>query len=244
MLKSVYRFLPGLIILQLLTACNLPGIQVNQNLSVKDQAATIVAMTLQAGGLPTSPGFVATPFASPVPATPTTKPTLYINTNNAKCRSGPGSDFKVTASYTTGTIVDLIAKDTAEGYWIVKDPASADLCWVLAQDATPSGSFDALPEITPQASTLGVPAQPTIFYPNYSCDATSLTTSLTWNDAADNENGYRVYRDNVQIADLPANSTSFAETIDFAFGSQVTYSVEPYNDAGAAPQKTLTFHCP
>ncbi len=244
MLKLRYKVLPSLILLLMLAACNLPAVQVNQGISPVDQAATIVAMTLQAQGLPTSAGPAATPFASPVPPTPTVKPTLYINANDAKCRSGPGPDFKVIASFNLGTTVDLIAKDTADGYWIVKDPTSADLCWIQAQDATPSGSFDLLPEITPQVSTQNVPASPTIFYPNFFCDTTSLTTTLTWNDVADNENGYRLYRGGIQIADLPANSTTFNETISFTFGSQTTYAVEAYNDAGTSPQKTLTFKCP
>jgi hypothetical protein len=228
----------------MLAACNLPGSPANPGPSVNDQAATIVAATLQAA-VPSALAAM-TPFASPVaPAvTPTSKPTLFINTNNASCRSGPGGDFKVIATFAAGTTVDMLGKDSADSYWIVSDPGSHDLCWLQAQDGTPSGSFEALPEITPQVTTKGVPAAPTIFYPNFSCDASTLTTSLTWNDVADNENGYRLYRNGNQIADLSANSTKFVETIDFTFGSQETYAVAAYNDAGSSPRKTLTFKCP
>jgi hypothetical protein len=227
-----------------LTACNMPGAQPAPTLSILDQAATIVAATLRAGGISTAAVVAVTP--SPTAATPTatTKPSLFINVDGAKCRSGPGPDFKEIASYPTGTSLDMIAKDTADGYWLVKDPTSGDSCWVFVQDATPGGSFDVLPEITPAPSTQKAPAAPTIFYPNFACDATSLSTSLTWNDVADNETGYRLYRDGNKIADLPANATTYSEKIDFFFGSQVTFSVEAYNEGGASPRKTLTFKCP
>ena len=244
-MKSISKLLPALLVLSFLAACNFPGINANTSISPQDQAATVVAMTLQASGISTAPGFVSTPFASPAPPTPTVKPTLSINTNNAKCRSGPSSDSKVIATYPGGTIVDMVARDTADSYWAVKDPASGDLCWIQAQDATPGGSFDSLPEVTPQASSAaGVPARPGSINYTFSCDNATLTTNMSWTDAADNENGYRVYRLGTQVADLPANSTSFSENIPYTAGTSITYSVEAYNDSGASPQRSITFHCP
>jgi hypothetical protein len=225
-----------------LSACNL---QINPPSSDPlSAAATIVAMTLQAKGLPTSQGLLAaTPFASPAVATPTTKPTLFINKDNTKCRSGPGPDFKVIASYNTGTTLDLLAKDTADSYWLVKDPSSADICWVQAQYATPGGSFDSLPEVTPQASTNNAPARPGSIIYTFSCDNTSVTTKLSWADNANNENGYHVYRLGDQIADLPPNSTSYTDTVNYTLGTQMTYAVEAYNDAGVSQQRSITFTC-
>jgi len=243
-MKLPSKLLPALLILSFLVACNFPGNKVNTSISPQDQAATIVAMTLQASGIATSSGFISTPFASPAPPTPTVKPTLTINTNNAKCRSGPGANFKVSATYPSGTIVDLVAKDTADGFWIVKDPASGDLCWIQVQDATAAGSFSSLPEVTPQASTASVPARPGSINYSYSCDNATLTTKMSWTDAADNENGYHVYRLGTQIADLPANSSSFTENIPYTAGTSITYSVEAYNDSGASAQRSITFQCP
>ena len=243
-MRRLVKRLAATTVLFTLGACNMPGTQATPTLSVLDQAGTIVAGTLRAGGISTAVAVAVTASPSLAPVTPTAKPSLFINTDGAKCRSGPGPDFKEIAAYKTGTSVDMIAKDTTDGYWLVKDPTTGDSCWVFVQDATPSGSFDLLPEITPQASTQEAPAGPTIFYPNFSCDATTLTTTLTWNDAADNETGYRLYRSGTKIADLPANSTTYSEKIDFLFDSQITFSVEAYNEAGASPQKSLTFKCP
>lgn len=228
----------------LLAACNL---QINAGSSsdstVEHAAATIVALTMQAHGQ-TPGGQPVTPFVSPVPATATTKPTVSIHTDGAKCKSGPGEDFKVIATFGVGTSADLIAKDTADGYWLVKDPTSGSSCWVLVQDATPAGSFEDLPEVTPQPVAQNVPNAPTRGNWNYSCDNSSLSTLLGWNAPAGSVNGYRVYREGTQIADLGGGTTSYKETIPFNYGSSINYSVEAYNDAGSSSKLTWSFSCP
>ncbi len=230
------------ILLIALSACNL-----NSNSPSADPlsaASTIVAMTLQAQGLPTSNGLIATtPFASPAVATATAKPTLFINTDKSKCRSGPGANFKLIATFSTGTTVDLVAKDSADSYWLVKDPSSGGICFVQAQDATPAGSFESLPEVTPQAATNNAPARPGSINYTFSCDNASVTAKLSWTDNANNENGYHVDRLGSQIADLPPNSNSYTDTTNYTLGSQMTYSVEAYNDSGVSQSRTITFTC-
>jgi hypothetical protein len=227
-----------------MSACNI-GVKAPSSSDPLSAASTIVAMTLKAQGLPTSSGpSVATPFASPVAATATTKPTLYINNNNTKCRGGPSQDDKVIASLNKATTVDLIAKDTADGYWLIKYPPTGDICWVQAQDATPGGSFASLPEVTPQATVnVSVPNRPGSLFFNYQCDSSTTTTTLTWADTADNENGYHVYRLGNLIADLPANSTSYTDVANVPPGTQLTYSVEAYNSSGASAQRSASFTC-
>jgi hypothetical protein len=227
-----------------LGGCNLPGAQATPTVSVLDQAATIVAGTLGADGIATA----GPPAASPSPTTAvtptaTTKPTLFVNTDGAKCRTGPGPDFKEIASFATGTTVDMIAKDTADGYWLVKDPTSGSSCWVFVQDATPSGSFDVLPEITPPPVAVQPPGKPGMGAWNYSCDNSSLTTVLAWTPPQGDVNGYRVYRESTKVTDLPAGTTTYTETIDFTYGSTISYSVEAFNEAGAGPQLTWEFKC-
>lgn len=245
MMKSRVRGIAVVAMPLLLAACTLPGIQAEPSLSPIDQASTIVAGTLQAAGISTSSAStVAPPSETPPPPTPTTKPSLYINTNGAKCRGGPGPNFQEIASYNTGTTVDLIAKDTADGYWLVKDPSSGNSCWVQVQDASPGGSFELLPEVTPQAVAQTAPGRPSRGNWNYSCDNTTLTMLLGWNEPAGTVNGYRVYRFGTLLSDLPAGTMSYQETIPFTYGSGMNYSVEAYNDAGAGPQVTWEFTCP
>lgn len=250
LLKAI-RSLILLLILSL-TACNL-GIQGPSTINPQDQAATIVAMTLSATGQqgqqPTSQGVIAnTPFASPVAstATPTStpaQPTLQINTN-VNCRSGPGGNFQVVTSYAAGTTLDLAGKNSEPAYWQVKIPNSSETCWIDAQYATPSGDFESLPTVTPEVSSQSAPTQPGLKQWNYSYANPKLTMSLSWYAKSDNVNGYRVYRSGNQIADLSANTTSYSETVDCAYGSQMTYAVEAYNNAGVSPQLTKTIPCP
>jgi SH3 domain-containing protein len=225
-------------------ACNL-GLPAPAPSDPRDAAGTIVAMTLQAQGLPTSAGLIAeTPTsASPVPPTPTfSRPILYIN-QNANCREGPGNNYKVVTSFTAGTSVDMLAKDSADSYWVIQIPGGTDTCWVAAEFASPGGDYQGLPEVTPEAAAKDVPARPGSLYFNYYCDNTSVTTTLTWADIAGNENGYRVYRLGALIADLPANTTTYTDTAEVAFGTPLTFSVEAYNEVGPSPQRTVNFTC-
>jgi hypothetical protein len=206
--------------------------------SVQELAATIAAGTIQAAQAATS-----TPTALPTlpPIAPTAEPTLFIHTDNSACRGGPGADFKVIATFPAGTTVDMVGKDTADGYWIVLDPTSGSSCWVQAQDGTPAGSFDAVPEMTPQVATGNVPAKPTFlrwpFYCTYNSDGSyTLTVQLGWTDASNNENGFRIYRSGAQIAELPANTTTFNETVTVPGSTVIVYGVQAYNDAGASAQ--------
>jgi hypothetical protein len=142
----------------------------------------------------------------------------------------------------------MIAKDTADGYWLVKDPGSGSSCWVETQDATPSGSFDLLPEVTPQANAAKVPGTPRSLRWDYTCTynpggGLSVTTNMSWLAGDSSVNGYRIYRQGNHIADLPANATTFTDTTIIAFGEQLIYGVAAFNEAGASPQ-TRTDHNP
>ena len=140
----------------------------------------------------------------------------------------------------------MIAKDTADGYWMVKDPVSGSSCWVQMQDATASGSYTLLPEVTPQATeSKTTPAKPgsssNFNYWEYNCGAG--TVSLQWLDNADNETGYRIYRSGQMITELPAGSTSYTDAIYLGIGP-LDYSIRAYNDAGeSAPLNTPGFSC-
>ncbi len=227
-----------------LAACNMPTAQPTPGLTVNEQAATIVAGTMNA--IPTATTIALTPFASPAGpgTTPTVKPTVLIHSDSSACRSGPGADFKVIATFPAGTSVDMVGKDSADSYWIVVDPSSHNLCWVQMQDATPSGSYTSVPEMTPQAVSVSVPNKPGKGTWNFSCDNSSFTISIAWGAPTGPVNGYRIYRGGTQIADVPSTQTSYNEKIPFTYGSSVSYAVAAYNDAGISQQTVWNIHCP
>ena len=235
------------------TACNI-GIKAPSSSNLNDAAATIVAQTLQAATESASKGVIANtpaPFASPNSMTPTstsTAPILTIN-NPTNCRSGPGTNFQLITAFNPGTKLTILGKDTADNYWLVQLPQSQDTCWASGEYATASGNFASLPDVTPTAGAAnGVPTAPVFQNVNgwtYYCRGTGQTDiTLSWIDRANNETGYRIYRNGNVVAELPANSTSYAETITLLSGQSVSYQIEAYNSYGAARSGVATMTCP
>ena len=226
----------------LLAACSAPASATPAGPSVQELAGTMAAGTLGAQATQTSAA--ATRFAPPTP-TPTTAPTLFINAATSSCRSGPGPDFRVIAAYPAGSTVPLAGRDSASGYWIVDDPASHTLCWVSVQDGTPGGSFDLLPEVTPQPVSVAAPTKPgSAGSPDFACDNSTLTVILRWAAPAGPVNGYRIYREGNQVAEAPAGQAEYTEKIPFVYGSSVNYAVAAFNDGGTSPQRAWVVHCP
>jgi Bacterial SH3 domain len=206
-------------------------------------AATIVSLTLQAAtqSAASSP---AVPFASPLAATPISAKAILTVNNPTNCRSGPGQNFQLITAFPASTTVAILGKDTADDYWLVMLPNGIDTCWASGQYTTASGSFANLPEITPTASAgNGVPARPGSLFYTWQGPCSNLTTSLSWADAANNETGYHVFRNNVQIADLPANSTNYVDVTNIGIGSTISYGVEAYNQAGVSARRNISFAC-
>ncbi len=224
-----------------LSACGPAGNATAAGPSVQELASTIAAATVNAAAAGTATAGV-TP--TPPPATATIQPTLFINAATSSCRSGPSPDFQVIATYTAGTTVPLVGKDGADSYWIVQDPASHSDCWISVQDGTPGGSFDTLPEMTPQPVSGAVPGKPAKGAWNFACDNTTLTTILDWRPTTGTVNGYRIFRQGNQIADVPSTQTNYTDKIPFTYGSSMQYSVTAYNEAGMSRQLNWNFHCP
>jgi hypothetical protein len=246
-MKSLAR-LTTLVMILFLTACNMPGVRPNTGLSTADQAATIVAATVDA----VKPTAAVTPFASPKPAftavasaTATAGKVSIQITSNSNCRSGPGASFKNVTSFVVGTNLDIIGKNTENNYWLIKIPDSAETCWVWGDNGTVKGDTASLPEPTPVTPVVQVPVRPGSLHYNYSCTPSSISVSLDWADASDNETGYHVYRSDTQIADLPANSTSYDDTVNSGPPQDLQYSVAAYNASGESTRRVAQFTaCP
>ncbi len=232
-----------IVALLMLTGCNLPGSQTpGNNLTVEQQAATVVAATMNANSGNQSAGN-ATPFASPAAPSPTPSsgPTLQVTAAAASCRRGPSANFAEITTVAAGTSLPVIGKNPESNYWQVKVPDSGDTCWISGTDGKVSGDTAALPEATAEANNPNVPAGPGALFYNFTCPfpgggQQQITVNLNWTDKATNETGYHVFRDGAQIADLPADSTSYADTTAIAAGQVLTYQVEAYNNSGTSPK--------
>lgn len=116
-------------------------------------------------------------------------------------------------------------------YWVV-NTKDGD-CWLSGEFATPVGSFAAVPTVTAPPTPAGGAPEPASFPKNgwtffcYGPGKADIT--LSWNDNADNEKGYRILRNGERVAELPENTVYFAETIDLNSGQSVAYQVQGFN---------------
>ncbi|MBN1786238.1 MAG: fibronectin type III domain-containing protein, partial [Candidatus Methanofastidiosa archaeon] len=71
--------------------------------------------------------------------------------------------------------------------------------------------------------------------------ATTLSESsilLDWNDISDNEEGFKLYRNGAEIADIPADSVSYVDT-GLACSTSYTYILRAYNASGLSPVSNM-----
>lgn len=244
-----------------ISACNLPD-PPQEGLSIEDQAATLVAQTLQAAQapsqvsiLPITPGPQVTPslaatgtVTTTVTITPTySLPQLTI-IEDTNCRTGPGQDYEIVVVLKAGNKTEILGRSTSGNYWVVKNPSGGSPCWIWGEYSTTSGSTHLLPSMTPPpTATLHPAAAPSNLKYNFSCvyngAGLDVTTALEWSDNARNEKGYRIYRNGTNVIELPANATSYTETAAIDLGQTVSYSVEAFNDTGPSGQAKISFTC-
>lgn len=72
---------------------------------------------------------------------------------------------------------------------------------------------------------------------SYDCTSGVVSISLSWSDKADNEDGYRIYRDGEKLTDLPAGTTSYDDIVP-STGSYA-YTVAAFNASGESPSKVV-----
>jgi hypothetical protein len=221
-----------------LAGCNLPTGNGDQT---SPEIQTAAAQTVQA--------VLATPSSSPTAAlptgeTPTGAPILTVE-DNTNCRSGPGTNYGILTVLGAGSSVPIVARHSSGDFWIVDPPSGSENCWITAEFGTVTGNTSGLPEVTPVADGggSGAPARPGSLFYDYSCAGGLVTTTLTWSDSANNESGYRVYRNNTVIADLPPNSSQYEDEVSAGGVTKLQFLVEAYNSAGASPPRTAEFSC-
>ncbi len=232
----------------LISSCNMPATG-----SPDPQIATAAALTVQA--VLNSESIAATPLASPTKnspevtaeATPTFSQPLASVGEVTNCRSGPGTNYeRVTQIFPTDPV--KIIGFFSPNYWVVSTKDGEE-CWLSGEFATPVGSFAAVPTVTaPPTPEGGKPEAATFLKENgwtFSCYGPGQADiTLSWNDKAINETGYRILRNGEVIAELPVDSTFFAETIALVSGQSAAYQIRAYNLVGETDSAIATITCP
>lgn len=250
--------LAGLIVILVITACNLPSTS-EPPLTVEQQAGTSIASTLTAQPPPEEKATISataaaittvtagatTTSATKATITPTYSTPMLTVLESTNCREGPGQDYQVVFTYLARVQLEIIGRYDPTNFWLVKSPKSkTGSCWMWGEYTEASGSYWAVPTLTPPpTATMPPPQAPAIQKWDYSCGIGNLTFTLTWEDKATNEEGYRVFRDGEQIAELPANSTSWTETIPLESGETVSYYLQVYGPSGRVNTSIIEVSC-
>ena len=79
--------------------------------------------------------------------------------------------------------------------------------------------------------TYSPPARPIQLTYTSSCDSGFAKVHLSWVDASNNEDGFRIYRNSRMLVELPANTSSVLDAI-LNGGGKYTYTVVAFNVAG------------
>ena len=205
-------------------ACNTPLANPTQEAAPEIQTAA--AQTLQ---VLLTPSITATTQQSVIANTPlatvtkvgalTQTPTYSVPMltvgEQTNCRAGPGQDYEILFTYLPGKELEIVGRYDPDNYWLVKSVESpTGTCWLWGEYVEVTGSYGAVPSVTPPATVTSAPPQaPSIVEWKFSCAGGTMTFIVSWEDKANNETGYRVFRDGEVVAELPAKSSSYTDTI-------------------------------
>jgi hypothetical protein len=255
MKRKIHVYFAFIVLLSITQACNLQT-SAKPTLSVDDQAATIIAQTLQAGNenggdMPFTATFSTMPQATSTHAptatiTPTYSLPMLTVQESTNCRSGPGQDYEVVFTYLQGKKLEIVGHYPQENYWLVKSAeSSTGECWLWGEYAEVTGSYWVVSSVTPPATpTIPPPLAPAVTW-EFNCDynTNQLDVSFTWTDNATNEAGYRVIRNDQAVVELPANTTAYTDTYLFDSGERVVYQIEAYNVTGSTRSSVISVTC-
>ncbi len=171
--------------------------------------------------LPAVPTFI--PTETPTPGLP-----LIVFTQNANCRKGPSTLFRVVTAFEQGKQVQALGRN-AENTWLLVAIPTGGECWVSVSLIEPL-DLSFLPLLP---TPIPPPQQPSQFGLGGSqCSPNGYTVILQWQDV-NGETGYHLYRDGTLLATLAANATSYKDTPPF--GGPYTYALEAFSAAGSSP---------
>ena len=231
--------------------------------------ATSVALTIVASGQTPPPNAkVPTPLPTMTQAIPPTAaftPTLALTatpsvpmvsvSENTNCRTGPGKVYDYIGALSIGEKAEVVGKNTPSDYWIIKNPDSNGNCWLWGYYATVVGNTDNLQEYAvPPTPTPSIPIAPSnlavtkniTFSAPPVCSIPSLT--FVWDDNSENEGGFNVYQDGVQIASYESSPGTSQLSVDLGITAQdgipFELGVTAFNGTGESAIQTIQVVCP
>jgi len=250
--------LAGASLILAILACNWPPEQVLPPNDIQTAAALTLQVILTPSETTPAPTSAITSTAS-LPSTqssstagsPTTSvtptysvPMLTVQ-ESTNCRTGPGEEYEIVFTYLNGKQLEIIGRYDPGNFWLVKSNESPNgTCWLWGQYVEVTGSYWAVSSVTPPAtSTSAPPRGPGIDRWEFSCSGGALTFTVVWVDNANDETGYRVFRNGEQIVELPANSTTHTDVFAVSVDQRVEYYIQVFSPVGSANSSVMPMRC-
>ena len=203
-----------------------------------------ITATAQQSVITNTPPATATKVGA-VTQTPTYSVPMLTIREPTNCRAGPGQDYEILFTYLAGKEMEIVGRYDPDNYWLVKAVESpTGTCWLWGEYVEVTGSYGAVPSVTPPATLTSAPPQaPSIVEWEFSCTGATMTFNVSWEDKANNETGYRVFRNGEAIAELPANSSSYTDTMTPTGNENVDYYLQVYSPFGSANSSIMRMNC-
>lgn len=252
-----FQSLAGIVLILAIVGCNMPFEQIPP----PDEIQTAAALTLQAILTPSFTSEASTPditatssprvtrTATAGSATTTVTPTYSVPIatvlESTNCRTGPGEAYEVVFTYLTGKELEVVGRYDPGNFWLVKSNESpTGTCWLWGEFVEVTGSYWAVSSVTPPATvTARPPRPPGIVEWNFSCSDGAITFTVNWADNANNEAGYRIFRNGEALTELPADSVTFTDVFDLQPEQSVEYYVQVFGPSGTGNSAIMRMKC-
>lgn len=221
---------------------------------------TCLLLSACASPTPTPVTIVPTGTATPMPTitpSPVPLPPILAANEHVNCYSGPGeTGYVLVATFEQGDQMDVVGRDSSNGYWIVIDRKGGKGCWIEQKYATVEGQVDSPPALVPPPTVVARPKAPSNLDIKFNCQRSgpsyrsilNLAITITWEDNSTNEGGFEIYKNGNLLKTLDADMTEAHNDIqsDRTILGSAVYEVLAFNGVGKSTRitKTVTYHCP
>lgn len=253
-----YQSLAGMILILAILACNMPFEQVPP----PDEVQTAAALTLQAILTPSATSEASTPLitatASPrvtrtapvagsatTTITPTYSVPILTVRESTNCRTGPGEDYEIVFTYLNGKELEIVGRYDPGNFWLVKSNESpTGTCWLWGEFVEVTGSYWVVSSVTPPpTATARPPRGPGILEWNFSCSDGAITFTVNWADNANNEAGYRIFRNGEPLTELPVDTVTYTDVFNLQPEQSVEYYIQVFGPSGTANSSIMRMKC-
>lgn len=253
-----FQSLAGMSLILAILACNMPF----EQLPPPDEVQTAAALTLQAILTPSATAKASTPSitATSSPrvtrtaapdgsATTTITPTYSVPIltvrESTNCRTGPGEEYEVVITYLQGKELEIAGRYDPGNFWLVKSNESpTGTCWIWGEFVEVNGSYWTVASVTPPpTATARPPRPPGIVEWNFSCIDGAITFTVNWADNANNEAGYRIFRNGEALIELPADSVTYTDVFNLQPDQSVEYYVQVFGPSGTGNSAIMRMRC-